>query len=337
MSFAQSAAFDAPAAATAPLDVITFGEAMALLIAGTAGPLAEVKQFEKGLAGAETNVAIGLARLGLKVGWVSRLGRDSFGDFVRATLLREQVDCSHVVSDPLHATGMMLKSRSLDGRDPAIEYFRRNSAASHLSLADFDANYFGSARHLHATGIAPALSASALAFASHVLDWMRRHGKTISFDPNLRPSLWPSEQIMREQINRLAGYADWVLPGLEEGRILTGYRSAPEIAAFYLERGAQLVVVKCGAEGAYYRAADAEGWLPAAPVTRVVDTVGAGDAFAVGLISARLAGLPIEAAVARGNLLGALAVQVQGDMDGLPTWQALQALLATPAARTIDN
>ena len=315
-----------PAQPWPPLDVVTYGEAMALLIAAQAGPLAGVTQFEKRLAGAETNVAIGLARLDLKVGWVSRLGADSFGAFIRASVMREHVDCSHVTSDALHTTGMMLKTRAQDGQDPEIEYFRRGSAASHLSLADFDEAYFGSARHLHATGIAPALSASTLAFATHALEWMREQGKTISFDPNLRPTLWASESVMREQINRLAGYANWVLPGLTEGQVLTGYTSPGDIAAFYLERGAQLVVVKCGAEGAYYRTAETEGSMPAIPVAQVVDTVGAGDGFAVGVVSALLEGLALEAAVARGNLIGAQAVQVLGDMEGLPTRQRLVEL-----------
>jgi 2-dehydro-3-deoxygluconokinase len=311
------------------LDVVTYGEAMALLIAGQAGPLAGATQFEKRLAGAETNVAIGLSRLGLKVGWVSRLGADSFGDFIRASIMREHVDCSQVTSDALHTTGMMLKARAQPGHDPEIEYFRRGSAASHLSVADFDPAYFGSARHLHTTGIAPALSASTLAFATHALEWMRAQGKTISFDPNLRPTLWSSESVMRERINRLAAYANWVLPGLNEGRILTGYTSPADIAAFYLERGAQLVVIKCGAQGAYYRTPDTEGGLPAIAVAQVVDTVGAGDGFAVGVISALLEGLAPEAAVARGNLIGAQAVQVLGDMEGLPTRQGLLALIAS--------
>lgn len=315
------------------LDVVTYGEAMALLIAEQAGPLAAVAQFDKRLAGAETNVAVGLARLGLQVGWVSRLGADSFGAFIRHSLTRERVDCSHVATDPDHSTGMMLKGRATAGHDPLIEYFRRGSAASHLSPADFDIGYFRSARHLHTTGIAPALSAGCMAFADHALAFMREQGKTISFDPNLRPMLWPSEQVMREQLNRLASYADWILPGLAEGRILTGYREPGDIAAFYLERGAQLVVIKCGAQGAYYRTATGEGHVPAVPVVQVVDTVGAGDGFAVGVISALLEGAPVAAAVTRGNLIGALAVQVRGDMEGLPTRPQLRAAESPASAR----
>jgi 2-dehydro-3-deoxygluconokinase len=306
------------------LDVVTFGEAMAMLVADRPGDLAAVEQFVKRMAGAETNVAVGLARLGLQVGWVSRLGQDSFGRFILATLARENVDCSRVSIDPGNRTGFMLKSGSERGADPLVEYYRKGSAASRLSPADFDGEYFLGARHLHVTGITPALSETALELTLLALQSMRSAGRSISFDPNLRPALWPSEAAMVERINALAAQADWVLPGLAEGRRLTGLATPADIAAFYLDRGARLVVVKLGAEGAYFRDASQEAFVPGTPVRNVVDTVGAGDGFAVGVISALLEGLPLSAAVARGNRIGAFAIQVVGDMDGLPTRAQLE-------------
>ena len=124
---------------------------------------------------------------------------------------------------------------------------------------------------------------------------------------------------MVREVNALAAKADWVLPGLEEGRLLTGRQAPQAIAEFYLEQGAQYVAIKLGAEGAYWRDAQgAHGVVPGQPVARVVDTVGAGDAFAVGVISALLEGLPLRRAVARGNWCGSRAVQSRGDMEGLP-------------------
>ena len=101
-----------------PLDVLTLGETMALLVAQEPGPLEQVQTFSKRLAGADSNVAIGLARLGFKVGWVSRLGADSFGRYVRQAIEAEGVDTSQVAVDPNRSTGFMLKSCSLDGSDP---------------------------------------------------------------------------------------------------------------------------------------------------------------------------------------------------------------------------
>lgn len=310
---------DAPAA-----DVITLGETMVAFAAHEAGPLAQAQTFTKIAAGAESNVGVGLARLGLKVTWVSRLGRDSFGAYIRAAVGDEGVDCSAVVEDTTRPTGFMLKSRALEG-DPTVEYYRRGSAASALSLADFDEARFRAARHLHVTGITPALSTSCAELVEHAMRFMRAAGRTISFDPNLRPKLWPSREVMAAHLNRLAGMADWVLPGLAEGRTLTGLQTPPEIAAFYLERGAKVVVIKLGADGAYWRSAHGEGTAPGVKVASVVDTVGAGDGFAVGVVSARLEGRDWPAAVARGNWIGAQAVQVVGDMEGLPRRAQLPA------------
>jgi sugar/nucleoside kinase (ribokinase family) len=308
------------------LDVLSMGETMALLVAQEPGPLDEVQSFSKRIAGADTNVAIGLARLGFKVGWVSRVGADSFGSYVRKTIEAEGVDTSQVEVDPQRSTGFMLKSRSLDGSDPAIDYYRRGSAASQLGVAHLKTDYALRARHVHATGITPALSPAARELVAHAMQTLRAAGRSVSFDPNLRPSLWPDTATMRDTLNDLARHADWVLPGIDEGRLLTGQTTAADIAAWYLDRGARAVVIKQGAEGAYFRTASGEhGQVPGVSVPVVVDTVGAGDAFAVGVISAQLEGLGWPQAVRRANWIASRALQVVGDMEGLPTRAELNA------------
>lgn len=306
------------------LDVITIGEAMAMFVATQTGDLADVEQFIKRVAGAELNVATGLARLGLKVGWVSRVGNDSFGRFVLNTLKKEGIDAQGVTLDARFATGFQLKSKVENGTDPIVEYFRKGSAASHLSVEDYDETYFSGARHLHLSGVAAALSASSYELLAHTARSMKAQGKTLSFDPNLRPVLWKSEAEMVEKLNRLAFQADWVLPGLKEGMILTGQQTPEGIADFYLRHGVKAVVLKTGADGAWYKTAEGEkGSVAPVKVDNVVDTVGAGDGFAVGVISALLEGRSLQQAITRGNKIGALAIQVQGDSEGLPTRDAL--------------
>jgi 2-dehydro-3-deoxygluconokinase len=117
----------------------------------------------------------------------------------------------------------------------------------------------------------------------------------------------------------LATHADWVLPGLEEGRFLTGEHSPEGIARHYRHRGARLVTVKLGSQGAYFDGDAGSGYVASFPVAKVVDTVGAGDGFAVGVISALLDGLSVPEAVKRGAWIGSLVVQVLGDSEGLPT------------------
>lgn len=306
------------------LDVITIGEAMAMFVATETGDLAEVEHFMKRVAGAELNVATGLARLGLKVGWVSRVGNDSFGRFVLQSLAKEGIDSHAVAIDNRFATGFQMKSKVENGTDPIVEYFRKGSAASHLSIEDYHEAYFASARHLHLSGVAAALSASSYELLAHTARTMKAQGKTISFDPNLRPVLWKSEAEMVEKLNRLAFQADWVLPGLKEGMILTGQQTPEAIADFYLRHGVKAVIVKTGADGAWYKTASGEqGCVAPVKVDNVVDTVGAGDGFAVGVISALLEGRSLHQAVTRGNKIGALAIQVQGDSEGLPTREQL--------------
>ncbi|VVO44782.1 sugar kinase [Pseudomonas fluorescens] len=306
------------------IDILSFGETMAMFVAEQTGDLAQVQNFHKRIAGADSNVAIGLSRLGFKVAWLSRVGADSLGRFVLDTLQGEGLDCSHVQVDPLHPTGFQFKSREETGADPQVEYFRRGSAASHLSIEGIHPQLL-QARHLHATGIPPALSATARELSHELMTQMRAAGRSVSFDPNLRPALWASEQQMITEINQLAALAHWVLPGLSEGRLLTGFEDPADIAAFYLDQGAEAVAIKLGAHGAYYRTHLDQGFVAAVPVAQVIDTVGAGDGFAVGMISALLENHSFSDAVQRANWIGSRAVQSRGDMEGLPTRLELSA------------
>jgi dehydrogluconokinase len=306
-------------------DVALFGEAMLLLVADRPGPLENAEAFHKRTAGAETNVAIGLSRLGLKVGWASRLGTDSMGRYLIATMKAEGIDCSHVICDPSQRTGFQFKGRVTDGSDPPVEYHRKGSAASQMGPADVDEAWLRSARHLHATGVFAAISDTSLQAAIKTMGVMRAAGRTVSFDTNLRPTLWSSTETMRRWINELASRADWVLPGIEEGLLLTGHTQPEDVARFYRRRGAKLVVVKLGAEGAYYDSDVAgTGRVDGFPVKEVVDTVGAGDGFAAGVVSALLEGKSVPEAVRRGAWIGARAVQVLGDTEGLPTRTELE-------------
>ncbi|MGJ3700660.1 sugar kinase [Variovorax sp. AFSI2.2] len=306
-------------------DVALFGEAMLLLVADRPGPLENAEAFHKRTAGAETNVAIGLSRLGLKVGWASRLGTDSMGRHLIAAMRAEGIDCSHVICDAAQRTGFQFKGRVTDGSDPPVEYHRKGSAASQMGPADVDEAWLRSARHLHATGVFAAISDTSLQAALKSMDVMRAAGRTISFDTNLRPTLWSSTETMRHWVNELASRADWVLPGIEEGLLLTGHTRPEDVARFYRERGAKLVVVKLGAEGAYYDSDVAgTGRVDGFPVKEVIDTVGAGDGFAAGVVSALLEGKSVPEAVRRGAWIGARAVQVLGDTEGLPTRAELE-------------
>lgn len=308
-----------------PGTVLTFGESMLLFAADTAGDLATAGRFTRRLCGADSNVAIGLARLGFAVSYLSRVGDDAFGRYVRATLATEGVATDAIQCDPARPTGVMFKSRRDDGGDPQTQYYRAGSAASALAPGDLDRVAHHRLRHLHVSGISAALGASVLALCHHAIDRARAQGATVSFDPNLRPALWPDPARMRTQIDALAARCDWLLIGIGEAEQLIDSRDIETIAAHYLGLGSGEVVIKLGADGAALRSRDAR--FDAAPlaVAQVVDTVGAGDAFACGFISARLDGLDARGALARGNAFGARAVQHPGDYESLPRRDELTA------------
>ncbi|MET0955662.1 MAG: sugar kinase [Cryobacterium sp.] len=313
-----------------PFDVVTFGEIMAMFVAETPGPLGGIDRYTRRLAGAEFNVAVGLSRLGHRVGYLTRLGADPFGEFALASLRGLGIDTGEVRLDPTRPTGFQLKNRTDDGVDPTVVYFRSHSAARRLSPTASTDAYVRNTRHLHLTGIPLALGAGPRALAAQAVSAARQAGASISVDPNLRPTLWPDTATMIRTVNDLAVRADWVLPGLAEGRILTG-RATPEgVAAWYLERGVRVVAVKNGAAGAELFTRD--GVHIVCPPFRVsaVDTVGAGDGFAAGFISAALDGRPEADWLTRAAAVGAIATTSHGDQDGLPSRAGLEAFLAAP-------
>ncbi|GAC1349331.1 MAG: sugar kinase [Ktedonobacteraceae bacterium] len=317
------------------LDVVVFGEAMAMFIANEYLPLDEANHYTRAIAGAEVNVATGLVRLGSHVGWMSRLGNDPLGRYILHSVRQLGLDTTRVLFDDRFPTGFQLKGRVLEG-DPVVTYFRKGSAASYMTPNAEDDAYVRSARHLHVTGILPALSDTCRQYTYHAIELARQAGLSISFDPNLRPTLWRSEREMREVVNDLAAQTDWVFPGMNEATLLTGYRTPEDIARFYLDKGVKLVAIKVGVEGACLFTSTQRYDQPAFSV-QVVDTVGAGDGFAVGIISGMLEGLDMASCLERGNAIGALAVTVSGDSEGLPDRATLNRFLQTHARFRLEK
>lgn len=183
---------------------------------------------------------------------------------------------------------------------------------------------------IHLTGITPALSDSTRALCQTIANKAREEGIFLSFDPNLRPQLWPSREVTAHCLHELAAQCDLFLPGVAEGTQLAGITDPAKIAAHYRALGAKNVVVKVGGKGAYYDSAT-EGcaMVPGFSVSHVVDTVGAGDGFAAGVLSARAEGLSWYDSVRRGNAIGAIQIMSVGDNDGLPTRTELATFMQT--------
>jgi len=323
-------------------EVITLGECLIAFVAATPGPMAEATTFERFVAGAEANVAVGLARLGHQTRYVGRVGADGFGEAIRRRLRGEGVDTTSLTTDEAAPTGLMFRERRVLG--PAqVLYVRRGSAGSRLTADDVDAatraRLFDGARWLHLTGITPALSASARAAVDRAADLARDGGVSISLDLNLRRRIW-SDSEAAPVLRALAARVDVVLGSPNELAVVTG-RSADDDpvdlarAALALGPTISTAVAKLGAEGAVAidrEAPDRPVARAAVPLPVVVDPVGAGDAFCAGFIAARLEGGDLAAALETANACGAAAAAALGDQTGLPDRAELAAILAAGAA-----
>lgn len=307
------------------LDVVTFGETMILMNPQESGSLKYVNQFTKQIGGAESNFAIALTRLGFKTGWISRLGKDSFGDYMEAFIRGEGVDVSQIKRDKNYPTGLMFKERYELG-ETKVYYYRHDSAASKLQPEDLNEEYISQAKYLHLTGITPALSPSCRETVYKAIEIAHKHGLKVTFDPNLRLKLWSKEE-MRRVILDICTKVDIVLPGLSEGKILLDIEEPEAIIDELLKLGPEIVVLKTGAKGAIAATPEYKKQVPGFKVERIVDPIGAGDGFAAGLVAGLLKGYDLVESVRLANAVGAFATTVKGDVEGYPTWDELQVFL----------
>lgn len=310
-------------------EVMLIGEPMVIFYANDEGTLVEASSFSKGLAGAEVNVGIGLSRLGHSAAYMTKLSKDELGTYIYEYLKKEKLASEMITFDETKQVGLMFKNKVSTG-DPKTLYYRKGSAASTLSVADVKRIDFTKIKVLHVTGIPPALSQETREACFYMMKAAREAGCFITFDPNLRPALWESQEVMIETLNRLAQYAHIVLPGVEEGQLLTGKTTVDAISDFYLNQGADAVVMKLGGEGAFVKEKGQSSYtVPGFKVKTIVDTVGAGDGFAVGIISGHLNGLRLADSVRQANAIGAIQIQDASDNEALPTPEELLVFMNT--------
>jgi 2-dehydro-3-deoxygluconokinase len=312
------------------LDVVTLGETMVSLRTDT--PLRLGGAMTMTMAGAESNVAVGLARLGHTVRWGGRVGADEVGAFILRTMRSESVAVDTVEVDAKRATGLMLAERRVADFS-RVSYYRAGSAGSALAPADAIACLAEPPRILHLTGITPALSGSAAEAVVTAVELARHAGALVSVDVNYRSSLW-SPQEARLVLSDLVRSAQIVIASEDElGLVVTDPHDESAAADELAASGVSQLVIKRGARGATLWQDGRAHHATAVSVT-VRDTIGAGDAFTAGYLSGVLDGLCPAVALHRGTVTGAFAVASVGDWEGLPTRDEL-SLLETEAGSTV--
>ncbi|WP_274652217.1 sugar kinase [Paenibacillus humicola] len=304
--------------------LLTFGETMALFMPPEYRGLEGASTLEQSFGGAESNVAIGAARLGCSVGWFGALGDDPFGRAVVKRLRGEGVDVSRARLSPDAPTGMMFRE-TVAGK-LAVHYYRKHSAASRMRPEDLDLDYIRGSSILHVTGITTALSDSCRETVFAAVDAAKRAGVRVSFDPNLRLKLWSIEEA-RRVVLPLAEQADYFLPGWDELKLLYGTDDFDAVKAKLSALGAVSVVKGVGESTVVLERGEATS-VPFYKADQVIDTVGAGDGFCAGFLTGLLKGLTPVEAVRIGSISGSLVVQMRGDWEAQPDWAAVESRLS---------
>lgn len=295
--------------------LVTIGETMALLTAEHPGPLAHVSTMGLGIGGSESNVAIGVQRLGGNAVWCGRLGADSLGQLVLREIRAEGVTV-RITEDQAAPTGLMLKERRTLSTQK-VSYYRAGSAGSRLAPGDLDPLLIAGASVLHVSGITAALSGSAAAAVRQAMETARANGVTVSFDLNYRANLWTGAAA-GDSYRALIPLADVVFAGDEEAALAVGSATKPaELARRMAALGPAQAVIKLGSEGAV-ASIDGEIFHQAAVPIQAVDTVGAGDAFVAGYLAEFMAGSAPIRRLELAAKTGAFACLASGDWEGLP-------------------
>lgn len=297
--------------------VLTFGETMGLVRGDDLGGWETVSRATVGIGGADSNVAIGLTRLGVETAWVGRVGDDALGRRVEREIRGEGVR-TRVVVDAARATGLMLKERRT-ARHGRVTFYRRESAGSAIAPSDISSDEIAASRVVLVNGVTASLSATARATVLSVVERARDHGVLVAFDINHRPSMWP-EGDPRRLYEQIAKSSDIVFAGDDEARLLLG--SAQTLAPLQYANaiatlGPTQVVIKSGAAGAVAQEGTLTASVPAVPIDPV-DTVGAGDAFVAGYLAALLDGASLPERLTLGAQCGAFACLGPGDWESLP-------------------
>ncbi|QDP39866.1 sugar kinase [Radiobacillus deserti] len=307
------------------LDVITIGDALVTFNPTSKGPMRFVHSFERKVGGAELNLAIGCARLGLRTGWISALGNDEFGKHILHFARGEGIDTTEVKLVDGHPTSIYFKEILEDGTGRNF-YYRNNSPTLTMTPESLNASYIQHAKILHITGVFSAIHDQNPSILKHAIKTAKDHGLLVSLDPNIRLKLWSKEKAKETLLSYLP-HTDILLTGDEEAELLFGTSTDEGIQLACKAFGIETIAIKKGERGA---AAFHKGeYVKANPVPakKVVDTVGAGDGFNAGFLYGFLQNWDLQKTLKLAATIGSMVVSVSGDNEGLPFLEDVQVQL----------
>ncbi|GMY07049.1 probable fructokinase-7 [Fagus crenata] len=320
--------------------VVCFGEMLIDFVPTVGGvSLAEAPAFKKAPGGAPANVAVGISRLGGSSAFIGKVGDDDFGHMLANILKENNVDNSGVRFDHSARTALAFVTLRADGEREFL-FFRHPSADMLLQESELEINLIKQARIFHYGSI--SLIAEPCRSAHHAaMVIARKSGCILSYDPNLRLPLWPSEEDARKGIMSIWDEADIIKISEDEIRFLTGGDDPNDdnvVLNKLFHPNLKLLVVTEGSEGCRYFTKEFKGRVAGVKV-KPVDTTGAGDAFVSGILNSLASDLNIiqdekrlREALLFANACGALTVTERGAIPALPTKEAVLQFLAKVTA-----
>lgn len=314
-------------------DVITIGDAMITFDPAATGPMRFVNTFKRKVGGAEFNLAIGCARLGLNTGWISRLGRDEFGKYIYNFARGEGLDVSQVELIQDYPTSINFKEINGDGSSNTY-YYRDNSPTLTLNAGSLDESFFEQARLLHITGVFPAINNQNIDTVEKAIKLAKKYNLNISMDPNIRLKLWNQDKA-RATLLRWMQDVDYLLAGIEELELLFNTTDIDNLVEHIKGYAVSHLFIKQGGNGAMLWTGNHFYNQPAEKSVHVVDAVGAGDGFDAGALYGILNQWSPEKILKFANVIGSMVVEVFGDNEGLPYLE--DALNRLEDKRNIDR
>ncbi len=293
------------------VDVIAIGEILIDMIADMpAKPLEDQTNFKRFAGGAPANFAVGIRHLGLSSGLITKVGDDFFGHFLIKTLENEDVEVSQVKITSEYKTALAFVGLD-ENRSPSFSFYRSPCADIMLAPEEISEEYIKSAKLLMCGTVSMADEPARSAIFK-AIDYAKKRGLQVACDPNLRDDLWHNKD-PREHIFKVLKDTDIFLPSISEAEFITGEKGERAFETI-LELGPSIIGVTRGVEGATILTKDGIFSAPSYKID-VVDTTGAGDAFAAGLITGLLTNMPLEKIPYFANAVSALKITRKGAMN----------------------
>lgn len=281
-------------------------------------------EYHQGFGGDTSNAAIAAARQGARVAYLTRIGDDDFGRLLLDLWEREGVATEHIARDQAAHTGIYFVTHGPDGH--RFSYMRAGSAASRMTPDNLPLDPITKARWLHVSAISQAISTNACDTVAAAIELARSNGVRVSYDANLRLRLWPLERA-KAVIEQTIGQTDLFLPSLEEAQTLSGALGIGRIFEWCFSHGARIVVLKCGADGAWFSEQGGAPQHVPAMLVSPVDATGAGDCFDGSLVARLAAGDSLLQAVKYANVAAALSTQGWGAIEPIPRSEQVRAAM----------